>query len=188
MTKGGKPHAPDGKTWPKEARIPVIPAKGEGFLQRFTEEVREVLGELKEDALAQLRTRLEELKAAEKRLWGPNGQRQKSIREEFTEVRDRLLKELEGHLSEAPMAEVKRELQAPWEEGATAWRGKADRLRGYLPRDKTSSGRVEVVLSWKSWPSSTRKAATAWKRTTGKRSRRRRPSPGGRPATASSWV
>ena len=96
--------------------------------------------------MAQLRTRLEELKAAEKRLWGPNGQRQKSIREEFTEVRDRLLKELEGHLSEAPMAELKRELQAPWEEGATAWRGKADRLRGYLPRDKTSSGRVEVVL------------------------------------------
>lgn len=146
MTKGGKTHDPDGKTWPEEARIPVIPAKGEGFLQRFTEEVKEVLGELKEDALAQLRTRLEELEAAEKRLWGPNGQRQKSIREEFTEVRDRLLKELEGHLSEAPMAELKRELQAPWEEGATAWRGKADRLRGYLPRDKTSWGRVEVVL------------------------------------------
>jgi type I restriction enzyme M protein len=140
ITKEGKPHAPNGETWPGEARIPVVPAQGEGFLQRFTEEVKEVLGELKEDALAQLRTRLEELKAAEKRL------RQKSIREEFTEVRDRLLKELEGHLSEAPMAEVKRELQAPWEEGATAWRGKADRLRGYLPRDKTSSGRVEVVL------------------------------------------
>lgn len=146
MTKEGKPHAPNGETWPGEARIPVVPAKGEGFLQRFTEEVKEVLGELKEDALAQLRTRLEELKAAEKRLWGPNSQRQKSIREEFTEVRDRLLKELEGHLSEAPMAELKRELQAPWEEGATAWRGKADRLRGYLPRDKTSWGRVDVVL------------------------------------------
>lgn len=146
MTKEGKPHAPNGETWPGEARIPVVPAKGEGFLQRFTEEVKGVLGELKEDALAQLRTRLEELKAAEKRLWGPNSQRQKSIREEFTEVRDRLLKELEGHLSEAPMAELKRELQAPWEEGATAWRGKADRLRGYLPRDKTSWGRVDVVL------------------------------------------
>lgn len=146
MTKEGKPHTPNGETWPGEARIPVVPAKGEGFLQRFTEEVKEVLGELKEDALAQLRTRLEELKAAEKRLWGPNSQRQKSIREEFTEVRDRLLKELEGHLSEAPMAELKRELQAPWEEGATAWRGKADRLRGYLPRDKTSWGRVDVVL------------------------------------------
>lgn len=146
MTKGGKPHDPNGETWPEEARIPVIPAKGEGFLQRFTEEVKGVLGELKEDALAQLRTRLEELEAAEKRLWGPNSRRERPIWEEFTEIRDRLLKNLEGHLSEAPMAELKRELQAPWEGGATAWRGKADRLRGYLPRDKTSSGLVEVVL------------------------------------------
>jgi len=137
-TKEGKPHAPDGKTWPEEARVPVVPARGEGFLQRFTEDVKKVLGALKEDALVQLWTRLEELKTAEKR--------QKSVREEFTGVRDRLLKELEPHLFEASMAELKRALQAPWEEGATAWRGRADRLRGHLPREITASGRVEVAL------------------------------------------
>jgi len=62
-------------------------------------------------------------------------------------VRDRLLKDLEGHLQPQALAEVKRELQAPWEEGATPWRGKADRLRGYLPKGKRASwGRLEAAL------------------------------------------
>ena len=150
ITSDGHPHAIDGSTWPQKARLPVIPAKGEGFLQRFTDDVRDLLRALKEDALSQLRARLFDLEEMKRSLW------EGGTREEFEEIRQRLLDDLKHHVPEGQLEALKAELQAPWEEGTAAWRGRAERLKEHLPRSsraaahdrwQTSLDRLEHIAS-----------------------------------------
>jgi type I restriction-modification system DNA methylase subunit len=134
LTVDGTPHAPDGSTWPDRARIQVIQAKGQGFAERFTQDLRDLLKAVREDARSQLSAWLRESEAVEAALWAsPSGGG--DLREYFEEKRKSLfakLKELKEHFQQEDFSWIEDELKAPWEGRGAPWRGVAERVLAKL--------------------------------------------------------
>lgn len=131
LTKSGNLHAPDGSTWPADARIQVVEAKGEGFAQRFAQDLGDLLKAVQEDARSQLTAWLREIEDLEAILWAsPNGK--KDLREEFEDLRKRFRSDLERSFPQQDFSWLSEELKAPWEGRAVPWRGAAERIFGRL--------------------------------------------------------
>ncbi len=141
LTKGGGLHAQDGSTWPEEARIQVVEAKGEGFAERFTQDLRDLLKAVQEDARSQLTAWLREVEDLEAILWASSSG-EKDLREEFDGLRERFRNDLARSFPQQDFSWLDEELRAPWEGRATSWRGAAERILGRL-RNQVGSRRGE---------------------------------------------